>query len=81
MMAAFYAVFGALFTVAVCMAAGRLLIDRLRLPLDRGEHRLFSFLLGGVLVSNLTFALCAVNLARKGVFLTAGLLILAASWR
>ena len=81
MMAAFNALFGAAFTVAVCVAAGRLLIAKLRLPLDRWEQWLFGFVLGGVLVSNLPFLLCTVNLARKGVFLVAGLLILGAMWR
>src|SRR5690349_6901116 len=81
MMAAVYALFGAAFAVLVCTAAGHLLAARLRLPFDRGEHWLFSFLLGGVLVSSLTFLFCTLNLARKGVFLIAGLLILAAAWR
>jgi hypothetical protein len=81
MMAAVYALFGAAFTVAVCKAAGRLLIARLRLTFDRGEQWLFSFLLGGVLVSNLAFLLCAARLAHKGVFLAAGLIILAAAMR
>jgi Dolichyl-phosphate-mannose-protein mannosyltransferase len=81
MMAAVYALFGAAFAVLVCIAAGHLLAARLRLPFDRGEHWLFSFLLGGVLVSSLTFLFCTLNLARKGVFLIAGLLILAAAWR
>src|SRR5581483_602795 len=54
---------------------------RLRLSFDGWENWLFSFLLGGVLVSSLTFLLCTLNLARKGVFLVAGLLILTAAFR
>jgi hypothetical protein len=69
---ALYVLFGAAFTVAACVAAGRLLVDRLRLPLNSHERWLFGFLLGGVLVSNLTFLLSTVHLARKGVFLAAG---------
>lgn len=81
MPAAVYILFGAAFTVAVCMAAGSLLVSRLRLPFDREEHWLFSFLLGSVLVSTLTFLLCASHLAHKGVFLVVGLALLVLAWK
>jgi len=70
--AAVYVLFGAGFTMAACCAAGRLFTDWLRLPLDRQERWLFSFLLGGVIVSNFTFFLCVAHLVYKGVFLAAG---------
>ena len=73
MPAALYILFGAAFTVAMCVASGRLLLRRLALPLDRAESRLFAFLLGAVLVSSGVFLLCAVHLAYKGVLLAAGL--------
>ncbi len=76
MPAAVYILFGVAFTAAVSIAAGRILIARLRLPLDRGERIVFSFLLGSILVSNLVFLLCCTQLARKGVFLVAGIVIL-----
>ena len=59
------------------MSAGTLLIARLRLPLDRAERRLFSFLLGAALLSSLTFLICAAQLARKGVFLAVGVALVA----
>src|SRR6476620_7186063 len=72
MVAALYVLFGAAFTVASCIAAGRLVLRWLRLPLDRAEAWLFSFLLGSVVVSNVLFLLCAVRLVHKGVLLAAG---------
>src|SRR5260370_26423675 len=76
-----YILFGAVFAVAVSTAAGKLALGRLKLPLDRAEYRLFSFLTGAALLSLLVFLLCAAGLARKGVFLGVGLAILAASYR
>ena len=79
MPAAVYILFGAGFTAAVSIAAGRILSARLRLPFDRPERMVFSFLLGSILLSNLVFLLCSTQLARKGVFLAAGLAILVAA--
>src|SRR5215472_19387620 len=81
MPAVLYILFGAAFTVAVCLGAGRLLLRCLETSLDREEHWLFSFLLGAVLLSNFVFLLCMTHLARKGVFLAAGLGVLWWAWR
>jgi len=78
MPAVVYILFGAGLTVAASVAAGRLLLGRWKLPLDRGEHLLFSFLTGSGLLSLMVFLLCAVGLARKGVFLVLGLCLLPA---
>jgi 4-amino-4-deoxy-L-arabinose transferase-like glycosyltransferase len=72
MPAALYILFGAAFTIAFCFGAGRLLLARLRLPLDRAETHLFAFLLGAVLVSNLIFLLCALHLEHRGVLMAMG---------
>jgi 4-amino-4-deoxy-L-arabinose transferase-like glycosyltransferase len=80
MPAVVYILFGAGLTIAASAAAGRLLLRRARLPFDRGEHLLFAFLTGSALLSLLTFLLCTAGLARKGVFLAAGLCLLA-TWR
>ena len=69
MPAALYVLFGAALTVAMCVAAGRVLLRKLKLPLDREETHLFAFLLGAVLVSNLVFVLCALHVTYKGVLL------------
>jgi hypothetical protein len=76
-----YIVFAWLFTGAVSMAAGRMLLARLRVSgLDRVEAAAFAFLAGSAVVSHVTFALAAAQLLYKGVMLAAGLAILAARW-
>jgi 4-amino-4-deoxy-L-arabinose transferase-like glycosyltransferase len=80
MAAVVYILFGAGLTVVAATAAGRLLLSRAKLPFDRGEHLLFSFLTGSAVLSLLVFLLCTLGLARKGVFLAAGLCLLA-TWR
>jgi hypothetical protein len=80
-MTAIYILFGAGLTVAASTAAGTLLLGRAKLPLDRTEHRVFSFLIGSALVSLLVFLLCAAGMAREGVFLAVGLLLLVAAYR
>ena len=81
MPAVLYILFGAGLTIAVSIAAGRLLLGRTKLPLDRAEHHVFSFLLGSALLSLIVFLLCTAGLARKGVFLAVGVLLLVAGYR
>lgn len=78
---AFYILFGATFTVAVCVALGHLLLQRLGLRFYRQEQALFAFLAGAPCLSVLVFLLAALGLVRKGVFLAVGLAALAAWWR
>ena len=78
---AVYILFGALFTVASATALGTLLFRRLSCRLERDEYILFSFLTGSALLSTLVFLLCAVGLARKGVFLAVGIAALACAYR
>jgi 4-amino-4-deoxy-L-arabinose transferase-like glycosyltransferase len=80
MPAVVYILFGAGLTIAASISAGKLLLRSVKL-LDRGEHIVFSFLLGSALLSMLVFVLCAASLARKGVFLAAGVLLVAAASR
>ena len=75
-----YILFGAAFTVAVCIALGRLLLTRLGLRFYRGEAHVFAFLAGAPCLSVLVFLLASVGLARKSVFLAAGLAALALAW-
>ena len=74
---AFYILFGALFTVAVATALGKLLLRRLGVGLYRQEEGLLAFLCGAPLLSLVVFAACATGVARKGVFLWVGIAILA----
>jgi hypothetical protein len=71
--------FGAAFTVAVCVAAGALLLRRLRIALEDGEEHLFRFLAGSACVSLAVFLLAVLHQARKGVFLWAGCAVIAAA--
>src|ERR1039457_3435501 len=68
--------FGAAFTVAVSVALGALLLARLRLTLYRWEAALFQFVAGAGCLSFLTAILCALHIARKGVFQWAGLIVI-----
>jgi len=63
----------AAFTVAVCLAAGRLLLRALPIQLYRQEEHPLAFVTGAACLSLLVFLLCAAGAARPGVFLTAGL--------
>ena len=69
--------FGAGFTVAVCLAAGWLLLRRLKLDFRGGEAALFAFLAGSACLSTLMFFLCLGHLARRGVLLCGGLAVIA----
>ena len=51
MPAVLYILFGAGLTIAASTGAGRLLLGRAKLPLERAEHSVFSFLLGSALLS------------------------------
>jgi len=75
--------FGAGFTVAVCLAAGLLLIRALRVQFDRAEQVLFGFVAGAASVSTVVCGLCAAQLVGRGILLAVGLALIAAAvrWR
>ena len=68
--------FGASFTVAVSVAAGRLLLRALSVRLYRQEEHALAFVVGAACLSLLTFTLCALGAAHRAVFLAVGLAIL-----
>jgi hypothetical protein len=72
-----YILFGAVFTVAVAIGLGSLLLRRLRVPLFREEAVLFAFVSGAAVLSLATFLLCILQLAFKGVFLVGGIAVFA----
>jgi hypothetical protein len=76
-----YILFGAAFTVAVAMALGRILLRWTGAPLDRREAHALAFPLGAAMLSVLNCAICASQMALKGVFLAVGVLILFAARR
>lgn len=67
------------FTAGACLAAGKLLLRALRLGFGRAEHLLFAFVAGAACWSTLVFMLAAARLARRGVFLSAGVLVILAA--
>jgi hypothetical protein len=69
--------FGAAFTIGVSMAAGSLLLRRLKLPLGRAEAALFGFLAGSACLSLSVFFLCLIQQAKPGVFLALGVAVVA----
>src|SRR6476646_2696355 len=71
-----YILFGAAFTVAVSLAMGRLLLARLNLMFHRGEAALIEFVAGSGCLSFVIAILCALQLARKGVFQWGGLAVI-----
>jgi hypothetical protein len=74
--------FGAAFTVAVSLALGALLVARLRLTLFRWEAALIQFVAGAGCLSFFVAILCALHIARKGVFQWGGLAVIAlALWQ
>lgn len=77
----FYILFGALFTVAVCMAAGRLVLRGSHGVLFREEQNVLAFLTGAAVLSGTLFALAALHLIYKGVLLVVGLMIVGAALR
>ncbi|HWQ55220.1 MAG TPA: glycosyltransferase family 39 protein [Bryobacteraceae bacterium] len=72
--------FGALFTVAVAMALGKLLLRRLGAPLYRQEEHALAFVCGAALLSPIVFAACTLGVARPAFFLGAGVGILAVAF-
>jgi len=78
---AFYVLFGAAFTVAVSVALGRLILRHAGAPLDRMEEPAVAFVTGSACLSAIVFALAAVRVVYKGVFLAVGVAILLAAWR
>jgi hypothetical protein len=78
---ALYILFGAAFTVAVCLALGLILLRALSLEFYRQEELLFAFLAGAPCLSLIVFLLAALGLARKGVFLAVGLVAIGLSLR
>jgi hypothetical protein len=79
MPAAINILFGALFTVAVCTAAGRILLRWAGVSLHRVEENALAFVTGAAPLSLIVFLLAALHVARKGVFLAVGLAIIAAA--
>jgi hypothetical protein len=76
------AIVGAVFTVAVCVASGSLLLRWLQLHFYRLEAALFAFVSGSACISLAVFVLCLVHQARLVVFLTGGSgILLWAAWR
>uniref|UniRef100_Q01ZZ9 DUF8201 domain-containing protein n=1 Tax=Solibacter usitatus (strain Ellin6076) TaxID=234267 RepID=Q01ZZ9_SOLUE len=68
--------FGAAFTIAVSVAIGQLLLERLRIGLYRWEATLIAFIAGSGCLSLGVTLLCFVHQARRGVFLWAGLAVI-----
>src|SRR5258707_1222999 len=79
--AAVYALLGAAFFAATATALGTLLLRGLGLKLYRTEERLLGFVTGSAVLSAIVFALCAMKLVHKGVFLVLGATAILAVWR
>src|SRR6266849_8127151 len=73
--------FGAGFTVAVSFALGKLLLRSFTIRLYRQEEHVLAFVTGSACLSLLTFLLCALGAARKGMFLAIGIGVLAVAVR
>ncbi len=73
--------FGAGFTIAVSVAAGKLLLRALSVRLYRQEEHALAFVVGAACLSLLTFILCALGAAHRGVFLAVGLGVLGLAFR
>lgn len=73
--------FGALFTVTIAYALGRVLLQRLRVKLTREEELLFGFVTGAPLLSLLMFALASLHLIYDGVLFAVGLAIIGYAWK
>jgi hypothetical protein len=65
------------FTYVVSLAAGKLLLQFLRVKLSRMEEHFLGFVLGAAALSTVVFALTATGQAHRGNFLAAGLVIVA----
>src|ERR1051326_8427127 len=71
-----YILFSAVFVYYASLSAGRVLVRLLKLDLYRSEERFLGFVLGSGCLSLIVFALAAVHLAYKGVFLAVGLALI-----
>src|SRR5216684_225387 len=81
MRAVVYTLFGASFTIATAWALGALLLMTFTVSLSRLETRLLAIITGSACLSAIVFGLCALNLARKGVYLGFGLLLIVVAAR
>src|SRR5438876_1074453 len=70
-----YILFGGLITIATAWFLGTLLLRKISTTLGEIEAQLLAFATGSACLSVIVFALCAAGLARKGIFLAAGLLV------
>jgi hypothetical protein len=68
-----------LFTVAVCLAAGTVMLGRLPVRLSRAEHWALALPLGAPVVSMAVFLACVLGIARAPVFAATGIALLAAA--
>ncbi|MCP5113502.1 MAG: glycosyltransferase family 39 protein, partial [bacterium] len=73
--------FGAAFTVAVCLAIGRMLFRRLGIRLHRLEEGPLAFVTGAACLSFVVFVVCALRLAYEATFLAIGAAALILAWR
>jgi hypothetical protein len=74
-------VFSALLVYAVCTAAGQILLDRLKLRLDRAEWWFLGFLTGSAAISTVIFFLAALRRVTPAVLLTLSAIVLIARWK
>src|SRR5579872_6590637 len=82
MLAPLSILFGAAFTVAVCLALGRMALRAVPAMLYRQEEGPLAFVVGAACLSLLVFVLCALHAAHRGIFLAVGIGVLAlAVWR
>ncbi len=73
--------FGAGFTIAVCLAAGLLALDWGRAPVNRQERLPVAFVLGAALLNLLVFALGMIHAYHWWAFLAAGAAVVGLAWR
>ncbi|MBI3207417.1 MAG: glycosyltransferase family 39 protein [Candidatus Solibacter usitatus] len=78
---AFYILFGVVFTAFTCYTLGALLFQKLRLTFHREEERPLSLLCGAAMLHGIVFVIMTAQVARKGVFLAVGCVILCYGWR
>jgi hypothetical protein len=69
------------FTFGVCLAAGKLVLQLVQARLTRLEEYFLGFVTGAAGLSTLVFLLTAAGQAHRGVFLAAGLVIIAVAVR
>lgn len=71
--------FGAVFTIATCIALGSLWLRLARLPLLRTERWVFSFLCGASTLSGIVFLLCCIAGAHRKLFSLIGIIAIASA--